>query len=75
VTGQLVGDVTPLPAGASPLVHAVAAQTSAPPARQATHTSRLAALAGALAVVLLLGLGAGRELRGRRGWRALLPSS
>ena len=75
VTGELIGDVTPLPAGASPLVHSIAAPASAPPARQATHTSRLPALAAALIVALLLGLGAGRELRGRRGWRALLPSS
>jgi PKD domain-containing protein len=76
VTGQLISDVTTLPAGASPLVHSVPAPTtSAPPARQAIRTSLLPALAATLAVVLLLGLGAGRELRGRRGWHALRPSS
>jgi hypothetical protein len=75
ITGQLIADVTPLAPGASPLVHSVAAPTSAPPARQATRTSRLPALAAALVVALLLALGAGRELRGRRDWRTLLPSS
>jgi len=73
VTGQLISDVLTLPPGASPLVRSVAAPAaSAPPARQAIRTSTLPALAGALAVALLLGLGAGRELRGRRAWR---PSS
>ena len=76
VTGQLISDVTLAPPGASPLVHSVPAPAvSAPPARQATRASRLPALAAALAVVLLLALGARRELRGRRGWRALRPSS
>jgi PKD repeat protein len=76
VTGQEISDVVALPAGASPLVHSVPAPAaSAPPARQATRASRLPALAAALGVALLLGLGAVRELRGRRGWAALRPSS
>ena len=76
VNGQLISDVTTLPAGTSPLVHSVAAPAaSAPPARQAVRTSPVPALAAAFGVILLLGLGAGRELRGRRGWRALRSSS
>lgn len=76
VTGQLVSDVTLLPAGASPLVRSVAAAAlSAPPARQAIRTSRLPALAAILGVAVLLGLGAARELRGRWGWHAPSPGS
>ena len=77
VIGQLISDITPLPAGASPLVRTVPApQPSAPPARQAIRASALPAVASGLAVALLLGLGAARELRGRRdrrgrrGWRS-----
>lgn len=65
VSGLLVGDVTPLAAGASPLVHVVPAAATAPPARQAIRVSLLPALSAGFAVLLLLGLGAGRELRGR----------
>ena len=76
VTGQLISDVTLLPAGVSPLVSAVPAPAaSAPPARQSVETSDVPALAGALAAALLLGLGAARELRGARGWQALRPGS
>jgi PKD domain len=76
VAGQLISDVTTVPAQASPLVHSVPAPaTSAPPARQAVRTSPLAAVLASLGVVLLLALGAARELRGRRGWRALRPGS
>lgn len=72
VTGVLISDVTPVAAAASPLVHKVSAPlATAPPARQAIRTSPLPVLGAALAVVLLLGLGAGRELRTRRDWRAL----
>ncbi len=72
VTGLLVSDVTPVAADASPLVHTVAAPlATAPPARQAIRTSPLPVLGAGLALVLLLGLGAGRELRTRRNWRAL----
>ena len=46
--GQLISDVTTLPAGASPLVRTVAgpAPRSAPPARQALRASPLPALVG-----------------------------
>jgi hypothetical protein len=68
VSGLLVSDVAPLAAGASPLVRVVpAAVATAPPARQAVRASLLPALASGFAVLLLLGLGAGRELRGRHG--------
>jgi len=59
--------VTPLAAGASPLVRLVpAAVATAPPARQAVRASLLPAFGAGLGVLLLLGLGAGRELRWRR---------
>jgi hypothetical protein len=62
-----VSDVTPLAAGATPLVRVVpAAVATAPPARQAIRASQLPAFGAGFAVLLLLGLGAGRELRGRR---------
>ena len=67
VVGLLVSDVKPLAPDASPLVRAVpAAVATAPPARQAVRASLLPALGAGLAVLLLLGLGAGRELQGRR---------
>jgi PKD domain-containing protein len=67
LSGQLVSDVTPLAPGASPLVRIVpAAEATAPPARQAIRASLLPAFGTGFAVLLLLGLGAGRELRGRR---------
>jgi PKD repeat protein len=69
VVGLLVSDVTPLPSDVSPLVRTVLAPATAPPARQAIRASLLPALGAGLAVLLLLGLGAGRELRGRRGRR------
>lgn len=70
VNGQLISDVNLLPASASPLVHLTpAAATPAAAVRQASHLSAAPALGGALAVGLLLGLGAGRELRGRHRWR------
>jgi PKD repeat protein len=70
VDGELISDVTLLSPGASPLVHpAPAPEASAPPARQAIRTSAVPALASALVIALLLGLGARRELGGRRGWR------
>ncbi len=67
VAGLLVSDVTPMAPGASPLVSVVpAAVATAPPARQAIRASLLPAFAAGFAVLLLLGLGAGRELHGRR---------
>ena len=72
VTGQLVSDVTPLPAGESPLVHVeagVAATSQA--ARTRSSGSPLGPIVGGLAVIALLALGARRELRGKRDWRTL----
>jgi hypothetical protein len=71
VAGQLISDVVPLPAGASPLVHVVPAVATAPPARRAIRASLLPVFGAALAVLLLLGLGAARELGWRPAWRAL----
>jgi hypothetical protein len=72
VTGLLISDVTSVPAAVSPLVHTVpAAVVTAPPARRAIQSSLLPVFGAALALVLLLGLGARRELRTRRDWRAL----
>jgi hypothetical protein len=72
VTGRLISDVITLPAGASPLVHATPAAAAAPPqVRQATSSGSFALPAGALAFAVLLGLGAGSELRGRRRARAM----
>ena len=74
VAGRLISDVTTLPEGSSPLVHLTPAAAAAPPqVRQATRSRSLAAPGAALAVALLLGLGAGWELRGRRRWRAVFP--
>jgi hypothetical protein len=70
VVGLLVSDVTPLPSDVSPLVHTVLSPPStAPPARQAIRASLLPTIGAGFAVLLLLALGAGRELRGRRGRR------
>jgi hypothetical protein len=72
VTGRLISDVTALPPDASPLVQAVPAPAaSAPAVRRAIGTSLLPGLAAGFAVLVLLGLGAGRELRGLRGLRGL----
>jgi hypothetical protein len=71
VAGQLISDVTPLAPGASPLVHVVPAVATAPPARRAIRASLLPAIGAALAVLLLLGLGAARELGWRAAWRTL----
>ena len=69
ISGQVLSGVTPQSAATSPLVHA----TSPAPAsvvRSATDGSMSLAGPGAAAAVFgLLGLGAGRELRGRRRWR------
>jgi hypothetical protein len=69
VDGQLISDVVPLPPGSSPLVHVTpAAATPEAAVRQASRLSAAPALGAALAVSVLLALGAGRELRGRRRW-------
>jgi hypothetical protein len=76
VTGRLIGGVSLLPAGASPLVHVVAATPpTAAAVRRGVSASVLPALAGALVVILLFSLGIGRELRWRRGWGARLFGS
>jgi hypothetical protein len=73
VAGRLISDITTLPAGSSPLVHLAPAAAAAPPqVRQATHSLSLAAPSAALAVALLLGLGAWWELRGRRRSQAVM---
>lgn len=66
VDGELVSDVIPLPADRSPLVHVLPAASAAAPARQAPETrSHLVPIAAAvLAILVLLGFGAQREL----GW-------
>jgi hypothetical protein len=72
VTGQLVSDVTPLPAGESPLVHVEAGvPETAQAARSHVGGSPVAPIVGGLSVLALLALGARRELRGRRNWRTL----
>jgi hypothetical protein len=75
VTGRLVGDVTPVTAGASPLVYSVPSPSAtAPPERRGGSASLLPAIAGAFAAILLFAGGVGRELRWRRGRRSMLPS-
>lgn len=72
VSGLLISAVSPIAATQSPLVHTQPASVASAPARRVgASPTPLPAVAGGLAVVLLLGLGAGRELRGRRAWRTL----
>jgi PKD domain len=72
IAGRLITGVNPLPLSRSPLVHPEAGGRSGQQVvRQGVTVSAVGALAGALTVVLLLGLGAARELRGRRTWRTL----
>ncbi len=76
VDGRLISEVTTLAPSASPLVQVVHTPlATAPSVRPARSASVLPVLAAGLIVVLLLGLGAGSELRGRRDWRALLFGS
>lgn len=76
VTGQLVSNVTPLPAAESPLVHVEAA---VPATSQAAGSRAGGSPAGpivaGLSVLALLALGARRELRGNRDWRTLRVGS
>jgi hypothetical protein len=70
VTGRLISDVLPLSGGASPLVHDVpAAAATAPALGHTARASIVPIVATGLVILLLLALGAGRELRGRRRWR------
>ncbi|HEU0316473.1 MAG TPA: hypothetical protein VFR49_04030, partial [Solirubrobacteraceae bacterium] len=65
VSGRLIGNVTLLRPDQSPLVKIVASNATAPPVQRPTRTSILPGLAGALAVLVLLALGAGHQLRWR----------
>lgn len=72
VSGLLLASLAPVPAGKSSLTHPLRpAAASATPLSRATGTSPWAAIAGGSAALLLLVLGATRELgvrlRGRRG--------
>lgn len=70
VAGRLISDITPLPAGISPLVHpSQAAPAAAPAFRRSFGASAGAGLSAVLAGLILFGLGATRELRGRRSRR------
>jgi hypothetical protein len=66
VTGQLIADVTPLPAGANPAAGAAGASSGAPATGGNSTATPLGVLAATAVIILLLGLGAGRELRWRR---------
>jgi hypothetical protein len=66
VDGRLIADVIPVAPAASPLAGGADAAAVADAARGAQASSPFAAVGGALAVVLLLGLGAIRESRWRR---------
>ncbi len=76
VRGQLVSDIVALPAGRSPLVHLVPGSAAGAPARQArARPSVLPIAAAALAIAVLLGLGAQRELGRPRWWPRLGTSN
>jgi hypothetical protein len=64
VAGQLISAISPLPIGASPLVHIVPAAVATPPqVRGAVGSSITTGALAGLAALLLFGLGAWRELR------------
>ncbi len=70
VSGRLISNLTPVAPDRSPLVHVVPAGAgTAPQVRRAIVASTVPVLLGILVVVLLLFLGAGRELVWRGGWR------
>lgn len=69
VSGHLIGDLVPLPLASSPYVHTFSTpRPTAQPVHEAVRTSALAAIGGALVFVLLLSLGAARELLAGRSW-------
>jgi hypothetical protein len=75
VTGRLIASVDPQAPGASPLVHTIAGGTPAEGAiaDDRSRSSPAAIIAGILAALALLGLGAARERRGAIAWRSLRP--
>jgi hypothetical protein len=83
VAGELISDVAPVAADVSPLVHTVSAPVpTAPAVRRAGTATPWPAVGAGLLALLVFGLGAAHELRGRRtwrnwrdwrGWRALHP--
>ncbi len=72
VQGELISDVVPVPADRSPLVQVVSAPAASAPARETPEgPSVLPVIGAALAVLVLLGLGAQRELGRPRWWPAV----
>ena len=71
VAGRLISDVTLLPATASPLVRGPQAGAPSAPALHRALGAALGPALGAAVALLLFGLGAGREWRGRRMRRPL----
>ncbi len=72
VQGELISDVVPVPADRSPLVQVVSAPAAGAPAREAAEGPSVLPIVGAaLAVLVLLGLGAQRELGRPRWWPAV----
>jgi hypothetical protein len=65
ISGRLISDVTLLRPDQSPLVKIVTSTATAPPVERSVRASILPALAAVLTVVVLLGLGAGHQLRWR----------
>ena len=68
VSGRLLSSVVLVPAVDSPLVRLPGPQATAPPLRRALSGSPAPAIASGVGVLLLLALGAGRELRGRAAY-------
>jgi PKD repeat protein len=76
VDGRLISDVAPLPVSSSPLVSIVVARpAAAPEVRRAVGASIVPALAAAISVLLLLGLGARHQLGWRRRPGTSLPAA
>jgi hypothetical protein len=72
VQGELISDVVPVPADQSPLVQVAAAAAASAPARETPEGPSVVPIIGAaLAVLVLLGLGAQRELGRPRWWPAV----
>ncbi|MHB8690683.1 MAG: PKD domain-containing protein [Solirubrobacteraceae bacterium] len=74
VDGRLLTGLNAVPESASPLVYRLTQpvqSATAPQVRRATRTSALPGVAAGLVILLLFGLGAGRELRGQRALRSL----